>query len=241
MAELLDYFQGIYIINLPSRTDRLREIDVQLKKIGLSLDHPNIQVFAAIRPDDAGEFESIGARGCFLSHLGVLKDASRRQLETVLVFEDDLDFSADFLARIDSLIEELKTTDWAIYYGGHQLSKHLAKTNQEALVEINSELTVVTSHFIGFRQSVIDRLIVYLEQILTRPAGSPECGPMHVDGAYSWFRKENPDVRVLLSVPALGYQRMSRTDIHDLKWYDQIMVINTLTNLVRKLIRKFRS
>ncbi|WP_347989614.1 glycosyltransferase family 25 protein [Methylomonas sp. AM2-LC] len=241
MAQLLDYFQGIYIINLPSRTDRLSEIQDQFKKIGLSLDHPNIHVFAAIRPDDAGEFENIGARGCFLSHLGVLKDARSRQLETILVFEDDLDFASDFLARVDSLIEQLKTADWGIYYGGHRLSKLLALTNQADLVEVDSDLTVVTAHFIGFRQPVIDGLINYLEQALTRPAGSPECGPMHVDGAYSWFRKEHPHVRVFLSVPELGYQRMSRTDIHELKWYDQVIGIRTITQIVRKLLRKLRS
>ena len=47
---------------------------------------------------------------------------------------------------------------------------------------------------------------------------------MHVDGAYCWFRHAHPHFRTLLAVPELGYQRSSRTDIHDLRWFDRVPV-----------------
>jgi len=36
-----------------------------------------------------------------------------------------------------------------------------------------------------------------------------------------------------MAVPELGYQRFSRTDIHDLRWYDRVIGIRTLAAMVR--------
>lgn len=57
---------------------------------------PPIQWVAACRPHDAGGFPSIGSRGCFLSHLAVLEDASAKGFERILIVEDDVDFLKDF-------------------------------------------------------------------------------------------------------------------------------------------------
>ena len=59
-----------FVINLPYRTDRRSEMQRELSRIGW-----NAQFFPAIRPASAGSFSSIGAHGCFLSHLAVLKAA----------------------------------------------------------------------------------------------------------------------------------------------------------------------
>ena len=48
---------------------------------------------------------------------------------------------------------------------------------------------------------------------------------MHVDGAYNWFRRANPHFKTVLASPELGFQRASRTDIHDLRWYDSTPVV----------------
>jgi hypothetical protein len=80
---LLDYFDRIYVINLPARTDRKREMEEQLARIGLSFAHPRVSLFAAIRPHEPGGFDTIGARGCFSSHLEVLRDAHRRGLNRI--------------------------------------------------------------------------------------------------------------------------------------------------------------
>ncbi|HAX77040.1 MAG TPA: LPS biosynthesis glycosyltransferase, partial [Cyanobacteria bacterium UBA11372] len=53
-------------------------------------------MFPAIRPDDAGDFPSIGARGCFESHLAILKQALADRLSNVLIVEDDLKISQRF-------------------------------------------------------------------------------------------------------------------------------------------------
>ena len=95
-------FAHIFIINLEHRADRRKEISKQLALINLNFDSPNVDLFKAIRPSDASGFESVGARGCFLSHLGVLRQAM--SLGNVLVLEDDL----DFVLGIDALLQD----DW---------------------------------------------------------------------------------------------------------------------------------
>src|SRR4051794_9290562 len=116
---LIDYFDCIYIINLPERLDRRNEMEEQLNKINLSLAHPKIHLFSAIKPDSAGEFDSIGARGCFMSHLGILKHAKSCQYKRILLLEDDLNFTSNFTSRIDQVIGELGVYNWQLFYGGY--------------------------------------------------------------------------------------------------------------------------
>ena len=123
MSHPLDYFERIFIINLPSRTDRRSEMAAQLKTIGLSLAQANVELFPAVRPDAPEGFSSIGARGCFMSHLGVLRSAQRLGLQRVAIFEDDLDFAMDFNARMPSLVQQLTATDWSIFYGGYRMTR----------------------------------------------------------------------------------------------------------------------
>ncbi|NOU21637.1 MAG: glycosyltransferase family 25 protein [Methyloglobulus sp.] len=234
MNELLDYFQRVYIINLPSRTDRKREIQAQLTKIGLGLDHPQIELFAAIRPDQAGDFPSIGARGCFLSHLGVLKDAQRHGLEKILILEDDLDFSSDFLLRISGILDGLVHSNWGVFYGGYKLFAPIDNMPDAELAVVPPGDVIQTAHFIGFQQPIIAMLVDYLERVLSRPGGDPEGGPMHVDGAYSWFRRQHPDVVTSIAIPELGHQRSSKTDIHELRWYDRWLGVKSLVAVLRQ-------
>ena len=63
--KLTDVFDQVYIINLVSRPDRMREMRSQLKKIGLSGTEPNLFWYAAVKPTDAAGFPTVGARGCF--------------------------------------------------------------------------------------------------------------------------------------------------------------------------------
>ncbi|MCI5210545.1 MAG: hypothetical protein D3910_17540 [Candidatus Electrothrix sp. ATG2] len=70
------YFGKIYVINLPERVDRRREVTAALKRIGISFAPGKVELFPAIRPTEAAGFPSPGVRGCFLSHLSVLKKAA---------------------------------------------------------------------------------------------------------------------------------------------------------------------
>lgn len=238
---VLGYFQQIYVINLTHRDDRRREMAEQLSEIGLNYQSAGVQLFRAVRPESPDEFPSIGARGCFLSHLRVLRDASNRQFERVLIFEDDLNFVSDFSVRIGTVVAALERQDWSVFYGGYALAVPLESKSPGALVHAVPSLGIQTSHFIGLRGQAICDAVGYLESLLERPGGDPRGGPMHVDGAYNWFRKAFPQMLTLLATPQLGYQRRSRSDIYALRWFDYVpgirhavVRLRRLRNLIRR-------
>jgi hypothetical protein len=81
--------------------------------------------------------------------------------------------------------------------------------------------------------------VPYLEAMQARPAGDAAGGPMHVDGAYFWFRRAHPHVRAVLATRVLGYQRPSRTDVHAPRWFDRLPGLHRAVELVRGARARF--
>ena len=233
-SNFIDYFDKVYIINLPHRADRREEIEVQLKRVGLALNHPKVTLFNAIKPDEAGEFPSIGAKGCFLSHLGVLKDAQLKQFEQILIFEDDLDLSKNYIEYSEKVLLSLIKIDWNIFYGDYRLFETMVSDNNPTK-SISAEFRLDTTNFLGIKNSVISPLVDYFEQMLARPSGHPLGGPMHVDGAYNWFRKDFPAYTTIIATPKLGFQRSSDSDIADISWKNRLPFIKTMKKLIKKI------
>lgn len=245
-AALLAGCGEMQIINLPHRADRRDEISVQLARIGLSLTAPGVHLFPAMRPTEAAGFPSIGAHGCFLSHLAVLRAARDQGVQSVLICEDDLDFAQDFAARAPAVLQELAAQPWDIFYGflaeelvgrSKPLSSGLGSSGLQSsgLRSLPPDLGVICAHFVAFRRPVLEALVPYLEAILAREPGDPAGGPMHVDGAYNRFRQEHPELRVLAASPSLGHQRFSTTDISVQGWKDRIPVLRTAMRWARRM------
>lgn len=237
MPAFADYFERIYVISLPERRDRQAEMGEQLQRIGVRLGHGNVRLFSAIRPADKGEFDTLGARGCFLSHLGVLQDAAAAACSRMVILEDDLNFCGDFNERIDALLEELRRVPWSVFYGGHRLDGVGLGSPVRGLCLVSAGTELSTSHCVAFQGLAIGRAAQFLERLARRPAGHPAGGAMHVDGAYNWYRKTHPSDLAVAAVPELGYQRSSRTDVHRLGWADRMpLVKDTVAGL-----RRFRN
>ena len=200
-------FHEVRIINLADRKDRRREMCAQLDRLGGTT--ANTSFFEAHRPESAGQFPSIGARGCFESHLAVLKGARDNCSETLLLLEDDFDFTRDGPARLQAILTQLSGENWSFFYGAHLLPRE----DRRGLAQLPSDEPVLTASFVGFRGRVLPELVDFLEAMLKRPAGSPEYGPMHVDGAYTVFRELNPQHQTFAAFPTLGRQRSSKSDI----------------------------
>lgn len=203
-------FDRVYVINLPDRVDRRREMTAQLALIGLA-DDPLVRFFPAVRPTDPGDFGSLGERGCFLSHLGALKDAVANGYRSILILEDDVDWTPAALAR-NARLDALRDTDWGFLHGGRGHDQ-AAADGAISLMRLEPERELLLGHFIGLRGDVIAGMVDYLEAMLQRPKGSPDGGPMHVDGAYSWFRRAHPEVAAWVCTPSVARQRSSRSDI----------------------------
>lgn len=235
---LLDTFDRIYIINLPNRADRRTEVTQQFADIGLTIDGERVRFFEATRLDEKGPFPSLGAHGCFMSHLHVLEDAVASGLGSILICEDDLDFAEGLTRRDLSWAPTLQAGGWDLFYGGYErLSDEVTQAVEQGLSVVPPQNGVQTAHCLGMKAPAIADCTTYLRAMLARPAGSPEGGPMHVDGAYSWFRKDHPQYTTVITVPAIGLQRASRSDIADLAWYDKIAVLRWITNRLRKAKR----
>jgi glycosyl transferase, family 25 len=206
-GHILDRFEQVRIINLVDRPDRRREVIAEFDRIGGLA--PNVSFYDAHRPHDVGGFPSLGARGCFESHLAVLRSARDAGVRNLLILEDDVDFTRDGPDRLVKLIPELLGRRWDFFYGAHLLDAN----GRQGLVEVPATEPVATASFVAIDGGTIQALIDFLEGVLGRPPGSPDYGPMHVDGAYTVFRFLNPDCVTLAAFPALARQRSSRSDI----------------------------
>jgi glycosyl transferase, family 25 len=228
-----DRFERIYVINLPSRADRRREMDLELRRVGLRVNAAPVELFPAHRPSQPGEFPSIGARGCFLSHLGVLREARNARFSSIAILEDDVSFVREFDGLVPGVARALDKADWQLFYGGYRLE---STPNSSPVAEISSAQQVETSHFIAFRgQETINLAIQYLELQLTRRAGDPAGGPMHVDGSYSWFRREHPQLRTFAAFPPLASQRSSQSDVSELSGVRALPPVRSAWKLIRAL------
>lgn len=229
-TSLSDYFHCTYVINLPERKDRRKAITRELERVGMPLKPAIVELFPAVKPKERRGFPNIGARGCFLSHFGILESAMKKRLSNVLIIEDDLVIQPALENNMNAVLENLRNTDWGIVYLGHVETFPDLPTPK--LVPFDEP--VLTSHFYGVNGKVIPRLLSYLSQVQDREPGDPRGGPMHLDGALTMFRQANPNVLTLIAHPNLGKQRPSRSNIN-CRWYERLPVIQQAADVTRSI------
>jgi hypothetical protein len=237
---VLAALDAIYVVNLPARADRRAEMAAQLARVGLDLKTAPVRLFAAVRPADAGTFPSLGARGCFLSHLGVLRDAVATLPGTArfAILEDDADFTRSFVADGDVLARALEAAPWDVCYLGHEAAAALPE-GPGLLAAVPPGTGLRTTHAMLLTRAAAGRAADYLAAQMARPGGDPAGGPMHVDGSYSWFRRDTPDIRTVATRHQMIVQRASRTDIHATGWREGVPLLGALRRLRNRLARRW--
>ncbi len=230
-----DYFERIFIINLVERTDRRAEMLQELEGAGLVPEPGRIEFFPAVRVSESCGFANAGYHGCFRSHLGVLRQARDAGAGHVLVFEDDAALATRFRQDEEALTAQLGALAWGIVYFGHALE---GPANRPTQLKPYRDC-VRLSHFYAVNGKYLDRLIDFLERMLTRPGGHPDGGPMSPDGALHFFLLKNPDVACHVASPNLGVQRSSRSDVSP-KWFDHLPVLGQTVAVLRKVKRLWK-
>jgi hypothetical protein len=233
----MDYFARAYVINLPERTDRRQWMQTMLTSRGLPEQPGRVEFFPAIRPRSAGAFPSIGALGCYLSHLGVLRQALADGLPNVLVMEDDLEISPTLATDAGPVLDVLRSESWGMTYFGHALTTEPEPKSNRPLRFFDE--SVLLAHFYAVNGPVLAPLIDFLETVKERPGGHPEGGPMHVDGAFITFRQQHPEVKTLVAWPNLGWQGRSRSDISP-RWFDRFPLTRGLGRLARSVKNRLK-
>jgi glycosyl transferase family 25 len=105
----------IVYINLNKRTDRKNQIEKNLNFFQLKYER-----FEAIEQTD------FCALGCALSHLSVLKLAKERNLNNVLIMEDDFEFivsKQDFETNLETFFNS--NLNWDVCFLSYNISKYI--------------------------------------------------------------------------------------------------------------------
>lgn len=228
--KILDLFERAYVINLPERSDRRQGAAKELQKLDLAFTPNQLELFPGIRPVETGGFPSIGAQGCFLSHLQILRQARQDHLMNVLIIEDDLLIHRAFQPVESSLIEALSQQAWDMAYFGDSTDRPVVQP--VAWQRLDHE--ILTTTFYGVHCQIFDRLIAFLETLMMRPSGHPDGGPMHLDGAYNVFRRQHADIITLQTNCGLVAQRSSRSDIYPSAWYESVPGVRPVIDVLRQ-------
>ena len=222
MQSIFSRFDRIQIVNLKRRTDRRRQMERELRRVGLSVGD-RVAFFEALQFDNPGPFARVGSNGAYHSHLAILKEAAANG-ESVLILQDDCDFLP---VAMDYELPE----GGDIFYGGYYASDPKDLHNSE----------IIGAHFMGFSREAASKAAAYLEALLDpdfppdeKAAAVPGFDPAirpPVDGALVWFRRAHPELRTEFAM--LGVQRPSRTEIGDLALLDRIWGIKHLATWAR--------
>jgi glycosyl transferase family 25 len=228
LMHFFDFFDYIRIINLPERTDRRNEVIRELQRIGLPLEKGRVEIVSATRPQTADGFSTIGARGCFLSHLQVLRQAQKDKARYLAVLEDDITFNSRLWNQNGPSSTAVSDGKWDLIWLGHLEPD----TNRELVFERHTR-DLLTTHFYAVNGEILGRLVDAFEAMLTRPAGHPDGGPMYPDGAFNTICKQNPDIVRLIALPSLAGQRSSRSDVTPRGWASTLPVVQTIADRCR--------
>lgn len=227
---IFDYFDRVRIINLPKRSDRRNETIQEFSRHQFPIGNGVVDFFPAFSPVNADGFPNAGVRGCYLSHKQVIDDALRDRLSNVLILEDDICFTKLIGGLSESIIQELSALDWDIAYFGHSFEAKESTPFWKLATE-----PTIRAHFYAVNRKALPILSKFLSELLTRPTGHPDGGPMHYDGALNTFREQNPDINVYFYTLNLGYQRPSKTDLHDTSFYDNAPLLRPIMWVMRKV------
>lgn len=183
-----------FVINLNKRADRLQEFQAEMTNLG----SPPVERFAAVE-------RSPGILGCGLSHLAVLKEAKRRQLPAVCIFEDDFEVTVpatEFWKRLRSFFEGARP--WDVLMLAHNTTK--SEPAGDALVKIIESQTA-SAYFVN--APFYDKLIGLYEEAMPQ---LEQTGQHWVYANDQCWKRLQPTANWFAFKPPLGKQRRSHSN-----------------------------
>ena len=204
----LDDIKHAFYINLEHRIDRKEHVETQLKTIGLKAER-----FNAIKMEN-------GAVGCSMSHLKILQNAFKQQLDHVLIVEDDITFLNPelFKTQINEFFK-LHSNNWdVILFAGNNMPPY-TKTDDTCVQVSRCQTTtgyLVNGHYI---KVLMQNIKLGLTNLIHRPT---EHAKFAIDkfwfvlqGASKWFL-----ITPLTVVQHEGYSDIEKRVIN----YEKIML-----------------
>jgi GR25 family glycosyltransferase involved in LPS biosynthesis len=192
----LDDIKNVFYINLENRTDRKEHIEKELLKLGI-----NGTRFNAIKMKN-------GAIGCSMSHLKILEDSKNKNLDHVLILEDDISFlNADLFKNQINKFFEIHGNNWdVVLFAGNNLPPY--EIIDETCVKVSRCQTttgyLVNGHYIKVLAANVK---IGLTNLLNKPT---ERNKYAIDRF--WFILQNSSNWFLIT-PLTVVQRVDYSDI----------------------------
>lgn len=188
------YFDEAVCINLDRRPDRWSLAQQEFKKVGLD----PVKRISAIDGKDIGPIGSInaGANGCRMSHLKILGYAMKKSLNSILVFEDDVEFADDFNKKFNELEDQIPEFD-ILYLGSNPASG----SNEPISKNIHKVHGKFSTHAMIINKSIFNTTFDFCIS-----------NYIQIDVAYAILQK---NIKAYTIYPNLAYQRNDFSDVED--------------------------
>lgn len=157
MNNPFNFFDRIYCINLPHRTDKWDKCKEEFSKYDF-LD--KVTRFNGIQIQGSFYHVNVRAAGCFLSHLEIINKCKEENVKSVLILEDDVEFHNDPINNLRLSVDELKGQDWDIFYLGMNVTDEKFK---DPLIRVSPNLlrikSALTTHAISYNYTVYNKIL----------------------------------------------------------------------------------
>ena len=129
--------ENVYYINLENRIDRKTSVENELNSLGWKY-----QRFNAIKTKD-------GRVGCSMSHLKLLKMAKEKNLDYIVIVEDDIQFMRK--TWYNDKIENIMDTDFDVFLLAGNLRPPIYETKYDSIFKVSKSFTttgyIVKKHY----------------------------------------------------------------------------------------------
>jgi GR25 family glycosyltransferase involved in LPS biosynthesis len=185
------YFCKIYVINLDSRPDRMRECQNEFNKLGIETERfPGI-VFTGTQDDYWNR-----CMGCHLSHLSIIKKAKELNLKNILIFEDDVKFINNPVEILSNALIQLPC-EWDMFYLGGNICRKMTKISENIAKLSHAQST----HAYAINGNFYDIILNKMNEFNTR----------HMDVVYA--DDLVPNFNCYISIPMIAVQKNGYSNI----------------------------
>lgn len=192
-----DYFDKALCINLDRRLDRWEETLKEFSKIGIN----NIKRISAVDGKTIGyqkAYISLAETACVMSHIKALTYAKEKNMNSVFIAEDDIEFTDNFNEKFNK-IEHQIPNDWQLLYLCINPDSGEYNRIYDNIYRIKG---CYSAHAILYKSEIFDKAIEFLEKN-TYPADVSLGLLQNYTNAYSIY-------------PHLAYQRKDFSDIQNM-------------------------
>jgi GR25 family glycosyltransferase involved in LPS biosynthesis len=209
MTKVNDFFDKIYCINLPNRTDKWKECEIEFQKHSLIVER-----FDAKRGKQTGHLTP-GEVGLIETNIDIFRDAISKGYKKILILEDDVVFHEKFNEKFESKIDVLPD-DWETLHIGGNHFFHMGEfksinnnydfpINGSTYRQIDHDICKTfwsqTTHAVGINHIIFEKV---LEAALKMDR--------QIDNVYCEFQRSGLH-KTYAFIPSICLQRPSVSDI----------------------------